>query len=110
MTAPDNRSHEEAAKWFACRRRGVMTLQERADYAAWSRDPANSAAMAAMGRIWQLAGLAGSVRAGIAGGKRSATPARSALLAILCVASLGAGMIAYGGHSDFWTRLDWTER
>jgi hypothetical protein len=35
---------------------------------------------------------------------------RSALVAILCVAGLGVGMISYAGHSDFWTRLDWVER
>ena len=102
----------EAAEWFARRRRGVMTLQERADYDAWRLDPANLAAMSEIERLWALAGASrlelsiGRVAPAI----RLTGFARSALVAILCVASLGAGIISLGSHSEFWTRLDWTER
>lgn len=105
-------AREEAAEWFARRRRGVMTLRERADYEAWLRVPANSAAIGEMERLWQLlAGLQPSVMPGPE--LKEVQPLRvrrSALVAILCVAGLGVGMISYAGHSDFWTRLDWVER
>lgn len=112
MNGLEDRSLIEAAEWFACRHRGVMTLQERADYEAWHRDPVNCAAMSEMERLWELAGLSC-----LEPDTSSPTPAarlprfaRSALVAILCVASLGAGIISFGSHSEFWTRLDWTER
>lgn len=105
-------AREAAAEWFARRRRGVMTLQERADYEAWSRVPGNSAAMGDMERLWQvMEKLQPSAKRGPTPGQ--ALPfmvRRSALVAILCVAVLGVGMISYAGHSDFWTRLDWVER
>jgi ferric-dicitrate binding protein FerR (iron transport regulator) len=112
MNSPEDRSLIEAAEWFARRHRGVMTLQERTDYDAWQRDPTNCAAMSEMERIWKLAGTLC-----LEGGVSSPAPAahlprfaRSALVAILCVASLGAGIISLGSHSEFWTRLDWVER
>lgn len=110
--SPQERVREEAAEWFARRRRGVMTLQERADYEAWSCIPINSATMAEMERLWHLMGE--SEPSAITGAGSVNLPAvktrRSALVAILCVAGLGVGMISYAGHSDFWTRLDWVER
>jgi ferric-dicitrate binding protein FerR (iron transport regulator) len=108
----EDQSLIEAAEWFACRRRGVMTLQERADYDAWCLDPANCAAMSEVERLWGLAGLPYPKVS-----TSSPTPAarltgfaRSALVAILCIASLGAGIISLRSHSEFWNRLDWSER
>lgn len=104
------RARGEAAEWFARRRRGVMTLQERADYETWSRVRVNSAAMGEMERLWQvMEGLEPSAIPAVASREISSLR-RSALVAILCVAGLGVGMISYAGHSDFWTRLDWVER
>ena len=112
MTAFRDDVLEQAAEWFARRRRGVMTLEERANYETWSHQPGNSAAMAELEHVWELTNQAHvpahpeteePVR-------RSANLARSAVLAILCVATLGVGMISYTEHSDFWTRLDWVER
>jgi ferric-dicitrate binding protein FerR (iron transport regulator) len=99
----------EAAEWFARRRRGVMTLQERAQYDAWQLDPANRAAISEMERLWGLAGLSRLEDStnSQASAVRLTGFARSALVAILCVASLGAGIISLGSHSEFWTRLDW---
>ena len=105
-------AREHAAEWFARRRRGVMTLQERADYEAWLRVAANSAAMDEMQRLWQvMEGLESSPVPDSTSAKVHPVKVwRSALVAILCVAGLGVGMISYAGHSDFWTRLDWVER
>lgn len=105
-------ARNEAAEWFARRRRGVMTLQERADYEAWLQIPVNSAEMAGMERLWQRIGeLAPSATHDVASKELALINMRlSALLAILCVAGLGVGVMSYAGHSDFWTRLDWVDR
>jgi transmembrane sensor len=112
MTGFHDRSREEAAQWFARSRRGVMTLEERSDYETWSQDARNSAAIAEMKHIWELMGRVGtSLNSGVAEPEtRTAKFARSAVLAVLCVITLGVGMLSYTGHSDFWTRLDWVER
>ena len=112
MNSLNDQSLIEATEWFARRRRGVMTLQERADYDLWREDPANCEAMWEVERLWGLAAFSGgkvSARSPAPAIRLSAF-ARSALVAILCLASLGAGIISLGSHSDFWTRLDWTER
>jgi len=103
---------EEAAGWFAKRRRGMMTLEEHAAYEAWRRHPANAAAMAEFERVWSV--LDG------AGGYSNPMPEpamhhralfrRSALLAVMCLVSLGLGVVSYSGDSGFWTELDWVER
>lgn len=105
-------AREQAAEWFARRRRGVMTLQERADYEVWLRVPVNSAAIGEMERLWQLMEALEPSAVPDSAWKeaRPVRVTRSALVAILCVAGLGVGMISYAGHSDFWTRLDWVER
>ena len=45
--------NEEAARWFAASRRGVMLHDERADYEHWRRDPENAARLAELQAIWQ---------------------------------------------------------
>ncbi len=103
---------EEAAIWFARRRRGVMTIEERARYDAWRVELGNAAAMQELERLWALSGL---VKPGINSRQAVAPPgsrlfARSALFALMCVFSLGVGLLSYSGHNPFWTRLDWIER
>jgi ferric-dicitrate binding protein FerR (iron transport regulator) len=111
MKRVEDQSLIEAAEWFACRRRGVMTLQERADYDAWCLDPVNCAVMSEVERLWGLAGLSPNVSASAPTPAARLTGfAQSALVAILCIASLGAGIISLRSHSEFWTRLDWSER
>jgi ferric-dicitrate binding protein FerR (iron transport regulator) len=112
MNRFEDQSLIEAAEWFACRRRGVMTLQERADYDAWCLDPAHCAAMSEVERLWGLASLSYpkvSISSPVPAIRLTGF-ARSALVAILCIASLGVGIISLGSHSEFWTRLDWSER
>jgi ferric-dicitrate binding protein FerR (iron transport regulator) len=45
--------NEEAARWFAASRRGVMLHGERADYERWRRDPENATRLAELQAIWQ---------------------------------------------------------
>ena len=44
--------HEHAAHWFAARRRGMMTIEERAAFAEWLKWPAHATAMAELDAVW----------------------------------------------------------
>ena len=104
---------EEAARWFAVRRRGVMTVDERAGYESWARDSTNASAMAQLERAWSILGVAQDrLHETI---RQPAPPprsrlARSALLAAMCVVSLGIGVLSYSDDTGFWTTLNWTDR
>jgi len=106
-------SEEEAARWFARRRRGMMTLEERAAYETWRRDSANVAAMAEFERVWARLQVARPhlepVSATVSSTHRGKFR-RSALLAVMCLVSLGLGVVSYSGDSGFWTELDWVQR
>ena len=103
----------EAARWFAVRRRGVMTVEERSLYEAWVSDANNVSAMARLEQAWQTLGAA---EHNIPGKRRASASvphsrlARSALLAAMCVVSLGIGVLSYADDSGFWTTLNWTDR
>lgn len=106
---------EEAARWFAASRRGVMTLEERAAYAAWRSKPANAAAFAEFERVWDALELVRDRYSDDdAAAGSSASPrvrfARPALVAAMCAVSLVIGVLSYSGDSQFWTVLDWTAR
>lgn len=111
MRAPDRL--EEAARWFAARRRGVMTVEERDRYKAWSADPGNAAAIMRLNRTWSALGVAEDR---LDDALRESVPqprsryARSALLAAMCVVSLGIGVLSYSDDTGFWTTLNWTDR
>jgi transmembrane sensor len=47
---------EEAARWFAARRRNVMTLEERAEFERWSAIAQNRSALESMERAWRTVG------------------------------------------------------
>jgi ferric-dicitrate binding protein FerR (iron transport regulator) len=106
---------EEAARWFAATRRGVMSLEERSAYAAWRSNRANAAAMAEFERVWEALEL---VRDRYSDGvpPRNDPPpvqrrlARPALVAAMCAVSLVIGVLSYSGDTHFWTALDWTDR
>ncbi|HEX3486958.1 MAG TPA: DUF4880 domain-containing protein [Micropepsaceae bacterium] len=106
-------STEEAAAWFAKRRRGVMTLEERAALDAWQREPANATAMAELEQVWaalQIAKDHVGGKAEPANQVRAPKIAASALLAFVCAVSIGIGVISYSGNHEFWTSLDWVDR
>jgi ferric-dicitrate binding protein FerR (iron transport regulator) len=106
--------HEEAARWFAALRRGVMSVEECEAYEDWRRDRANRSVFAELEHTWNA--LEG-VKEHLAGaGARSSRPSasrtfgRPALVAAMCAVSLVIGVLSYSGHSSFWTTLDWTDR
>ena len=111
MRGPDRT--QEAARWFAALRRGVMTVDERARYQSWAADPINAAEMARLNRAWSALGVAED-RLLDAMAEPKAEPrsryARSALLAAMCVVSLGIGVLSYSDDTGFWTTLNWTDR
>jgi len=103
----------EAARWFAVRRRGVMTVEERALYEVWVSDANNLSAMARMEQTWATVGAAEHRVRGV--GRAPLPPprsrmARSALLAAMCAVSLGIGVLSYSDNTGFWTTLNWTDR
>src|SRR5579862_9684779 len=110
MTSLDQPAIDEAAAlWFAKRRRGVMTLEERAAFEAWWRVPANMAALAQFEETWDMLAEIHFAHVPAATASRQRV-ARSALLAVMCAVSIGIGVISYSGNHEFWTTLDWVER
>jgi ferric-dicitrate binding protein FerR (iron transport regulator) len=112
-TSSHRMAEEQAALWFAKRRRGVMTLEDRAALLAWQREPTNAAAMAELEEVWATLQVAqGHIgpQAAFAHPVRGPKIARSALLAVMCAVTIGAGVISYSGNRDFWTSLDWVDR
>ena len=106
---------QEAARWFAASRRGVMSLEERAAYARWRSDAANAATLAEFEQVWhaveQIQGVAsGSHAEAVTLPQRGKRFARPALVAAMCAVSLVIGVLSYSGDSQFWTALDWTAR
>jgi transmembrane sensor len=105
---------EEAARWFAALRRGVMSLEERAAYDSWRRDRLNRAAFAELEQSWEsLDALREHLIDTGTDAAASKTPprfGRPALVAAMCALSLVIGVLSYSAHSSFWTTLDWTDR
>ena len=98
-------NRNEAAKWFAVRRRGLMSAEEREAFAAWRGASANAAALDAMERIWRdLEPNAEASTVSPQGLPRSARVA-----AMLSAASLMAGLV-YRLDGSWWTTLDWWSR
>lgn len=103
--------NEETANWFATLRRGVMTLDERAAFETWKSFRANAETMAEMEAVWEaLDALAPAVADRAPTRAARPRPARAMMLAVACVASLGIGVMSYGGDPQFWTSLDWSSR
>ena len=105
---------EDAARWFAVLRRGVMSIEERAAYETWRRDHANRAAMSELEEIWNALGLvedrALETESLGTGSARRGRLTRPALVAAMCAVSLAIGLMSYNGQNSFWTTLDWTDR
>jgi transmembrane sensor len=103
--------NEETANWFAAARRGVMTVDERAAFEAWKSAGANAKAMAEMEAVWEaLEAVAPAIANRAPARAARPRPARAMMLAVACVASLGIGVMSYGGDPQFWTSLDWSNR
>jgi ferric-dicitrate binding protein FerR (iron transport regulator) len=100
---------QEAARWFAASRRGVMLHEERAELENWKRDPANAARLAELQAVWSMLepqpvtpGIAEPVRHAPAGHRRQ-------LAAMVAFVSLTAAILTRldGG---WWNTLDWWSR
>jgi len=98
----------DAAQWFAARRRGIMSLEERTAYQEWLKDVDNASAMANLERIWEMVGIAEHHVAAEPAPSRGRL--RPALVAAMCAASIGIAALSYSGNPGFWTTLDWTDR
>jgi transmembrane sensor len=102
---------EQAARWFAAVRRGVMTVDDRSAFDAWRSERKNADALSEMEATWALLeSLAPAATRNVAASVRRSHPARAMMFAVACVASLGIGVMSYGGDSQFWTTLDWSNR
>ena len=102
--------NEEAARWFAASRRGVMLHDERADYERWRSEPENAARLAELQAIWQ--GLEPPpVVAGIAepAVRHNQVAHRRQVAAMVAFVSLTATVLTRidGG---WWNTLDWWSR
>jgi ferric-dicitrate binding protein FerR (iron transport regulator) len=87
-----------------------MTVEERAVYEAWRRDPGNAASMSELEGVWQSLDVARGHFGPETLLPRRAAFARPALIAAMCIISLGVGIMSYSGENGFWTKLDWVER
>jgi transmembrane sensor len=94
--------NEEAARWFAASRRGVMLHDERADYERWRSEPENAARLAELQAIWQEL-EPGPVVA------HSQVSHRRQVAAMVALVSLTATVLTRidGG---WWNTLDWWSR
>ena len=102
--------NEEAARWFAASRRGVMLHDERADYERWRGEPDNAARLAELQAIWQ--GLEASpVGVDIVDPamRHSQSSHRRQVAAMVAFVSLTATVLTRidGG---WWNTLDWWSR
>jgi ferric-dicitrate binding protein FerR (iron transport regulator) len=90
-----------------------MSVEERATFDVWLRDRANAAALAEIERVWTLMEVARDhcrAEAPAVLSTRSKSFARPALVALVCLVSLGLGALSYSANASFWTKLDWTDR
>ena len=107
----DTDTEQQAAKWFAATRRGLMTQDEREAFEAWSRNPGHAAALAELWRVWAMLAPASA-----AAETRGPQPARASLLprparvaAMLSAASLAIVVLSQLDGA-WWTTLDWWSR
>ena len=102
--------NEEAARWFAASRRGVMLYDERANYERWRLIPDNAARLAELEAIWrgleQQTVVADNVELPA---RHSRTVHRRQLVAMAAFVSLTATVLTRidGG---WWNTLDWWSR
>jgi ferric-dicitrate binding protein FerR (iron transport regulator) len=94
---------EEAGRWFAALRRGIMSTEECSAYEAWQRKPENSKAIASMKDLWALLGSAPGLALL---SKRT----RGAIVSVVLVASIVIAAISVIDSNHFWTTLDWANR
>ena len=103
---------EEAARWFAASRRGVMLHDERADYEHWLANPDNAARLAELQGIWRdLAPNAVEGKPMPAEAAQAFTHGshRRQITAMVAFVSLTAGLLTRIDGA-WWNSLDWWSR
>ncbi len=102
---------EEAARWFAASRRGVMLHEERQAYDAWRSVPENAARLAELQAIWDEIGPAGSIDIPVAAQEHRppATHRRQFAAMVVGFMVLMAGVLPRLDHG-WWNTLDWWSR
>jgi len=105
-----NTPHEEASRWFAALRRGVMSLEERSQFNAWKQSARNATALVEMEKTWAMLGALSTSSTSALQPPHHRQHTRKAMLLAACVASLSIGILSYGADSPFWTTLDWATR
>lgn len=105
-TNPPSRQ-DEAARWFAAERAGVMLVEQKAAFEAWKQDPRNLAALEAMRELWDdLAILKGQEPAPRSAAKPRHAIAIAAALLIVAVGGLtGVMMFGQGGATIIATAI-----
>jgi transmembrane sensor len=94
---------DEAARWFAAQRRGVMSLDEQAAREAWLSSRENRKALSVIEGLWSALETAP---------KPAMLPpmSRKLLLAAICVSCLVLGLASSITGGEFWSGLDWINR
>ena len=102
----------DAASWFAVLRRGLMTQEERAAFAAWRSEPHNARALASLQQLWDELDLARSPKGSAKNGPavRVASLWRSARLAAALTAATIMVSVIFRLDGPWWTTLDWWSR
>ncbi len=103
-----NSHSEEAARWFAASRRGVMLHDERQAYDAWRSVPENAARLAALQAIWDEIGPVGAVDMPVAAVEQTTGHARQ-LAMVVGFTMLMAVVLPHLDHG-WWNTLDWWSR
>jgi transmembrane sensor len=100
-----NSHSEEAARWFAASRRGVMLHDEREAYDVWRSVPENAARLMALQAIWDEIG---SVETAAAVQPQSTGHVRQLAMVV------GFMMLVVGilprVDNGWWNALDWWSR
>lgn len=108
MTDPDNPRHEEAGRWFAAQRRGMMTLDERNALAVWRSDSRNAETLDRLTAAWDdIEGVSVPTEAA-----EPRTSRRGLLAAAVGVAAAVAALIVAdpAGYRVFFPERDGTIR
>jgi ferric-dicitrate binding protein FerR (iron transport regulator) len=98
-----NKTIEEAGRWFAALRRGVMSTEEQSTYEAWLGQNENRKAMASMKGLWIL--LSGVPQPALLSDRT-----RGLIVSGILIASVVIATISVAGTNHFWTTLDWANR
>lgn len=101
--APGPTRQQEAARWFAAERAGMMLVEQRQEFDAWRADPRNQAALDAMRDLWDDLAVLKDSRP--TEPKPLPAPRRVAAVMSVLVAfcALGAGWIVLSGSPTIRT-------